>query len=152
MLNASLAREAALLDVYASGGAMLRGEMAAATRRFRGHQQEYIDAATKAIRGLGGEVVTEEAEPALAEAQTGADVLMLAYELESAALAAYIEATTRLFTAAPRTLATALAAGHAQHLVVLRQGLGEGPASSVPEAFDGGEVPAPGAEPLSGEG
>ena len=46
---------------------------------------------------------------------------------------------------APRTLAASLAASHAQHLVVLRQALGAEPAESVPEAFEDGEVPPPGA-------
>jgi hypothetical protein len=80
-----------------------------------------------------------------------AGLLALAYELESAALAFYVEAAPRLYTSAPRTLGVSLAAGHGQHLVLLRQGLGVSGAASVPEAFDGGEVPPPAHDPV-GEG
>jgi len=59
-------------------------------------------------------------------------------------LAAYVDAAPHLYTSAPRTLAVSLAAGHAQHLVVLRQGLGASLSGSIPEAFDGGQVPPPG--------
>jgi hypothetical protein len=112
-------------------------------RRLRGQQQEYVDAITKSIRGLGGEVEAEASDLEFSDAGGQEGILTTAYELESSALTSYIEAEPRLYTPAPRTLAAALAAGHAQHLVVLRQGLGAGMAESVPEAFDGGEVPLP---------
>jgi ferritin-like protein len=151
ILNAALSRELTTFDVYTRGRRMLRGQVRALGRQLRAQQQEYVNALTKAIRGLGGDT---EAEPdALDFSPVGsqADLLSLLYELESASLAAYVEAAPRLFTAAPRTLDASLAAGHAQHLVVLRQALGVEPTASVPEAFDGGEVPPPtGAGPGGG--
>lgn len=150
ILNVALARELTALDAYTHGLPLLNGSTRAVGRELRAQEQEYVDALTKAIRGLGGDT---EAEPeALDFSKVGrrADFLALAYELESAALASYVEAAPRLFTAAPRTLDASLAAGHAQHLVVLRQGLGATPAASVPEAFDGGEVPPPGIDPGGG--
>jgi len=143
-LNVALGRELTMLDAYTRGLPRLKGRYAAVGRQLRAQEQEYVDALTKAIRGLGGEIQAEEADLDLPEAKSQTDVLAAAHELESAALASYIEAAPRLFTAAPRTLAAALAAGHAQHLVVLRQGLGAAAVDSVPEAFDGGEVPPPG--------
>lgn len=143
-VNAALSRELTLLEAYTRGRVLLKGRAAAIGRRFRAQEQEYISALTKAVRGLGGETDAEAAELDLSEVRTQEDFLALAYELESAALAAYVEAAPRLFTDAPQTLAASLAAGHAQHLVLLRQGLGVSPADSVPEAFDGGEVPVPG--------
>jgi hypothetical protein len=142
-LNTALVRELTLLDAYTRGRSLLNGETAAIGRRFRAHQQEYVSALTKAVRGLGGETDAEMEDLDLSQAKTQADLLTLAYELESGTLAAYQEASPRLFTAAPRTLATAIGAGHAQHLAVLRQALGASPADAVPEAFDGGEVPPP---------
>lgn len=141
ILNASLARELTLLDAYTQGRVLLSGGLRAVGRRLRAQQQEYVSALTKTIRGLGGdtEAEPEELDPASLRDRTA--LLELLYALEGAALAAYVEAAPRLFTSAPRTLDASLAAGHAQHLVVLRQALGARLAASVPEAFDGGEVP-----------
>ena len=150
ILNAALSQELTTLGAYTRGQALLRGSRRAVGRRLRAQEQEYVDALTKGIRGLGGDTEAEPEELDLSRVQNQADLLALAYELESAALASYVEAAPRLFTAAPRTLDASLAAGHAQHLVVLRQALGASPADSVPEAFDGGEVPPPGGDPNSG--
>jgi Ferritin-like domain len=142
ILNEALGRELTILDAYTRGRPLLRGQRAVG-RRLRAHQQEYIDALTKAIRGLGGDTEAKPESLDFSRVEDEADLLRLGYELESSALAFYIEVAPRLYTAAPRTLSAALAAGHAQHLVVLRQGLGTNAAASIPEGFDGGEVPAP---------
>ncbi|MET0305902.1 MAG: ferritin-like domain-containing protein, partial [Solirubrobacterales bacterium] len=152
ILNEALARELTMLDVYTRGRPLLRGPQRAVGRRLRAHEQEYADALTKAIRGLGGDTEAEPEELDLTGVDDEADLLSLLYELESAALASYIEAAPRLYTPAPRTLDASLAAGHAQHLVVLRQGLGAGAAGLAPEGFDGGEVPPPADDDPSGGG
>jgi ferritin-like protein len=152
ILNEGLARELTLLDAYTRGRPLLRGPQRAVGRQLRAHEQEYADALTKAIRGLGGDTEAEPEELDLTEVRDQAAVLALLYELESAALAFYIDAAPRLYTPAPRTLDASLAAGHAQHLVVLRQGLGLDAAGSVPEGFDGGEAPLPGGDDPSGGG
>lgn len=144
ILNAALARELATLDLYTAAMPRLSRRDAAIARQLRAHEQEYADALTKAIRGAGGDTDPGEIEVELGEARSRAELLELAYELESAALAHYVEAAPRLYTDAPRTLAAALAAGHAQHLVVLRRALGASAADSVPEAFDVGELDPPG--------
>lgn len=143
ILNEGLARELTLLDAYTSGRVFLRGPQAAVGRRLRAHEQEYVDALNKAIRGLGGDAEAEPEELDLGEVDEETEMLATLYELESAALAFYIDAAPRLYMSAPRTLAASLAAGHAQHLVALRRGLGLGAADSVPEGFDGDEVPLP---------
>lgn len=144
ILNAALARELTMLRAYGRGLPLLRGRLRAVGREFRAQEQEYVDALTKAIRGVGGETDAEAEELDFSPTKGQAGFLALAYELESSALASDTDAAPRLFTSAPRSLAASLAAGHAQHLVLLRQALGAGPAASVPEAFDGGEVPPPG--------
>lgn len=149
-LNEALARELTLRDAYALGLPLLRGRLYGVGRRLRAQQGEYVDALTKSIRGVGGETDAEASE--LDATGDRAAVLDLAYELESAALAAYVDVAPRLNTSAPRTLAASLAAAHAQHLVVLRQGLGASLSDSIPEAFDGGEVPPPGASGPDGGG
>jgi hypothetical protein len=150
ILNEALSRELAMLAVYTHGISRTRGPHLILDRRLRAQEQEYVDALTKAIRGLGGDTEAEPEEPDLAAAKGEAAILDLAYELESAALAFYVEAAPRLYTSAPRTLDAALAVGHGQHLVVLRQALGADPSASVPEAFDGGEVPPPAYDPGGG--
>lgn len=147
ILNDALAHELTLLDAYTGTRRLLRGSRVAVWRVLRAHEQEYVDALTKAIRGLGGDTEAEAEELDLRRVRDQRGALTLAYELESAGLAFYIDAAPRLYTSAPRTLEASLAAGHGQHLVVLRQGLGAGAAASVPEGFDDGEVPAPGAGP-----
>ncbi|HWM64451.1 MAG TPA: ferritin-like domain-containing protein [Solirubrobacterales bacterium] len=141
ILNAALAQELILFDAYTQGLPRLKGPFVAVGREFRAHEQEYANAITKAIRGLGGETEAEGDELDFSQVAGQADFLALAYELENAALATYLDAAPRLFTDAPRMLAASLAAGHAQHLVVLRQALGAGLAESVPEAFESGEEP-----------
>jgi hypothetical protein len=152
VLNDALSRELTMLDAYTAGRALLGKSQRAVGRRLRAQEQEYVDALTKAVRGLGGDTEAEPEKLDLGRVNDQAAFLALAYELESAALAFYVEAAPRLYTSAPRTLDTSLAAGHAQHLVVLRQGLGANPAASVPEGFDGGEVPPPSAGSPAGGG
>jgi hypothetical protein len=143
ILNEALARELTLLDAYTHGNELLRGPQRPLGRQLRAHEQEYADALTKGVRGLGGDTEAEAEALDLAAVKDATAFLSLAYELESAALAFYMEQAAQLYTAAPRTLDASLATGHGQHLVLLRQALGASPAASFSEAFDGGEVPPP---------
>ena len=152
ILNEGLSRELTALDAYTRGNGLLRGPERVLGRQLRAQEQEYVDALTKAIRGLGGDTEAAAEELDFAQVKDRGAFLALAYELESAGLAFYEAVAPRLNTSAPRTLATTLAAGHAQHLVVLRQALGAGPAASIPEGFDGGEVPPPGGSGPDGGG
>ncbi|HEY7256684.1 MAG TPA: ferritin-like domain-containing protein [Solirubrobacterales bacterium] len=151
ILNTALGQELTALEAYTEGMPKIGPRFAAAARRLRAQEQEYVSAIAKAIRGLGGEATGTAAEIDVDELRNQRDVLTLAYELESGALASDIEAAPRLFTDAPQTLAASLAAGHAQHLVILRQGLGAPLPEAFPKAFDGGEVPPPGGETPTGK-
>lgn len=144
ILNAALGRELTAADAYRRGLPLLKGPLRAVGREFRAQDQEYADALTKAIRGLGGETDAVKEEVDFSGVRGQAAFLALAYQLESAALASYLGTVPRLNTSAPRALDASLAAGHAQHLVVLRRGLGAGLAASAPAAFDSGEIPPPG--------
>lgn len=143
LLNAALGQELTLLQAYARGLPLLNGERRPLGRQLLAYQQEYVDAITKAIRGLGGERDAEPAEPEPEKVASQADFLSLAYELEGAAYVAYLDAAPRLFTDAPRTLAAALAAAHAQHLTQLRQAIGAGLVEAAPQAFESGEESPP---------
>ena len=92
---------------------------------------------------MGGETEAEASELESPGPQSQADALVLAYEEENAALSEAQSGVAHLQFTAPRTLAAALAASHAQHLAILRQSLGASLAGSVPNAFESGEEPPP---------
>ena len=104
ILNEGLSRELTALDAYTRGNGLLRGSERALGRQLRAQEQEYVDALTKAIRGLGGDTEAEAEELDFTQVKDRAAFLALAYELESAALDFYETAAPRLNTAAPRTL------------------------------------------------
>lgn len=143
ILNAALARELTIASAYSRGERLLRGPYRAVGRELRAQALEHADALTKAVRGLGGRTEAEQEELDFAGVARQADFLTLVYGLENAALAGYLEAAPRLVTEAPRTLAASIGASHAQHLVIIRQGLGATPAESAPEAFEPGDLPPP---------
>lgn len=146
LLNAALAQELTTIAAYERGLARLHGPALVLARQFRGQELAHVDALTKAIRGLGGETDAEASELE-SPPKSRAEALVLAYEEENAALAQALDAVPDLQNAAPRTLAAALAASHAQHLALLRQSLGASQAASVPEPFESGEEPPPATAP-----
>jgi Ferritin-like domain len=152
ILGEALAQELTAAAAYGRGLPLLHGRLRAVGREFRAQEQAYADALTKAIRGVGGEAEAEPEAAAIPGIGSRSEALNAVYELESTALAFDVASAPRLHTSAPRTLAAALAAGHAQHLVLLRQALGSGFAASAPQAFDDGEVPPPGGAAPSGGG
>lgn len=120
ILNAALSRELTLRDVYAQGRPFLR----ATGRKLLAEEQEYVDAVTKAIRGLGGEAEGEAEELDLSGVTGRSGFLALASELESAAVEFYVDKAAQLYIAAPRTMDAWLAAGHGRHLALLPTGRG----------------------------
>ncbi|MDX6608262.1 MAG: hypothetical protein QOF85_187 [Solirubrobacterales bacterium] len=143
VLNTVLARELMSADAYERVLPLLRGQALAVARQFRGQEQAHVDAVTKTIRGVGGETEAEASELEPPGPKTPEEALLFAYEEENAALGQALDAAPHLETPAPRMLAAALAASHAQHLAVLRQLLGEGLAQAVPGPFETGDVPPP---------
>lgn len=123
ILNDALARELTLLDAYTRGQALLlRGREREVGRRLRAQQGEYVDALTKAIRGLGGDTEAEAEALGPEGLESEAALLALATELENAAVEFYVDEAAHLYTAAPRTLDAWLAAGHGGHLAMLPAG------------------------------
>jgi Ferritin-like domain len=143
VLNAILAQELTTVAAYEQALPHLRGPMLVVAARFREQDQVHVDALTKGIRGMGGETdaEAEELEPPGPHSQ--AEALALAYEEENAALSEAQSGVAHLVFTAPRALASALAASHAQHLAILRQGFGTGLTGAVPKAFESGDEPPP---------
>jgi hypothetical protein len=124
ILNTALGRELTLLGVYTHGRRFLRGRERAVGRRLRAQEREYVDALTKALRGLGGDADGEAEEVELSGVKGEAGFLALAAEMESAAVDFYVGQAAKLYTTAPRTLDAWLAAGHGQHVGLLPPGGG----------------------------
>jgi ferritin-like protein len=143
VLNALLSQELTTVAAYGRGLSQLRGPALALARQFRGQDQTHADALTKAIRGVGGETEAEAAEFEPPGPRDRTDALLLDYEEENAALDQALGSVPHLETSAPRMLAAALAASHAQHVAALRQVLGTGLVASVPGAFEPGDAPPP---------
>jgi bacterioferritin (cytochrome b1) len=143
VLNEALSQELTTVAAYKQGLGLLRGSALTVVSEFRGQDQAHVDALTKAIRGLGGEVEAETSELETPGPQNQTDALVLAYEEENAALAEALAAAPSLLAPAPHTLVASLAASHAQHLAVLRQALGVNLTEAVPEAFESGYLPPP---------
>jgi len=143
VLNSILAHELTVLDAYSQALPRLHGEALAVARQFQGQDQAHVDAVTKAIRGVGGETEAEAEELETPGPRTGEEALLSLYEEENTALDQALGSVPHLQTAAPRMLAGALAASHAQHVALLRQLLGVDLAESVPGAFEPGDVPPP---------
>jgi Ferritin-like domain len=143
VLNVLLARELTGADAYARVLPLLHGHALTVAAQFRGQEQAHVDAVTKGIRGMSGETDAEAEELEAPGPKSQEEALRFAYEAENAALEQALDAVPHLNTPAPRALAAALAASHAQHVAVLRQLLGEGLAQAVPDAFENGEAPPP---------
>ncbi len=143
VLNGILAHELTVVDAFSQALPRLRGEALAVARQFQGQDQAHVDAVTKAIRGVGGETDAEAEELETPGPRTREEALLLAYEVENAALSQALGSALHLQTAAPSMLGAALAASHAQHVAALRQLLGADLAESVPSAFEPGDAPPP---------
>lgn len=146
ILNTALGYEQATVDAYTTALPLLRGDDLTLARELRAQQQEHLNAITKAIRGLGGRAEPVPVPVTLIAPTDAEGALSIAYQRVSAAIAEDMAAIANFNTTWPRTLFASIAANEAQQLTLLRQALGADPADSIPEAFENGETPAPGAE------
>jgi hypothetical protein len=161
-MDLALARTAASLeklavDTYQTGidsGLVTTMAIADAATLFQTHHQEHLDALNGAITNAGGEEITEanEAvfnaliEPAVAEAATEADIVQLAFDLESAAAQTYVFAGGTLTVPALRSTIMTIGGIEARHAAILQvAGLGQSPA----DVFPGGRGFYPGDNPLA---
>jgi hypothetical protein len=143
VLNEILGRQQAAIAAYEQVLPRLRGPALLAARQFRAQEQEHVDATMKILWGIGG-----KAEPAAEtieaeDLKTQADALNFLYEMESGTIHIELGAVERLHADWPRPRLAAMAANGAQHLVLVRRGLGAKPLETVPEAFETGDTPAP---------
>ncbi len=139
ILQAAIGLEQSAVFAYtAAAGTGKLGKSTPVAKLFAKQEQEHADGLISALEGLGGKAPAKptkpEDVPGLAEAAGGdaKDITEFAVELETMAVAAYYDAHGKL--QAPELLSTgaSIMANEAQHLVVLRQALGQDPS---PNAF-----------------
>jgi hypothetical protein len=121
-----LEAEAALLYEGAVEDGAVAGEAGSVLRSFAEQQAEHVDALTSALG-------SRPPAPVAGDAGDRQAVLERAVELEDGLVAAYLDAHGRLGDAALLTLGSGIMANHGQHLVALRDLLGED--VLVPDAF-----------------
>jgi len=143
VLNEILARQLAAVDAYDRVLPQLHGADLASAQQFRAQEQEHVDATTKTLRAIGAEADPPAETIEADDLKTRADSLEFLYVMEGATLNAELSAVGKLTIDWPRPLLASMAAGQAQHLVLLRRALGAKPLEATPAAFETGEIPAP---------
>ncbi len=143
VLNEVLARQNAAVAAYGHSLHGLGGHWLSTARLFRAQEEEHVDAILKSLRSLGA--AAEPPEEAIEADGLGsqAEYLAFLYELESATIEAELAAIAKLTSPAPRSMLATTVANQAQHLVLLRRGLGAKLEETVPRAFEDGTTPAP---------
>jgi rubrerythrin len=124
-------------DAAAKSGLLDPGPTRTA-RLFRDQEQEHADGLTTALESLGGKA-PKPPEPGdvegLSDLKSAEDVMGFAIELENMAVTAYYDAHGKLKDEKLLEAGTQIMANEGQHLVVLRQAIGQAP---VPQAFETG--------------
>lgn len=136
VLNSALDLENAAIAAYTAGAPLLKGDVLQAGKEFLGHEQEHAAGLTQAIKDLGGTPnpakPAEEYAAGFGDLKDQKDVLEFALDLESTAVAAYIDALPKLSSGELRQTAAAIISNEAEHISVLLGALGKAP---VPDAF-----------------
>lgn len=127
----------------AIGSGMLSPALLEIARALRAHEQAHADTLTTALTDLGGTpppapqglADVDKVVKGLSDVKTQADVVNIAIELETAAVAAYLDAAREFVEAKLLQTGASIMASEGQHLVALRRAIGKDP---VPAAFETG--------------
>lgn len=137
-LNRTLELELSAIAFYAGAGRLLTGDRLETAELFAEQEREHADALTEAIEGLGGNPARPRSDEAYRE-RLGLDelsgedeLLTLAVELESSAVAVYGASLAKLSAPELRSTVFEIVAVEAGHMSVLLGDLGE---PQVPDAF-----------------
>ena len=134
------------IAVLAYGKAIDTGLLSAGVQRIAkliaDHERQHADALTSALTDLGlpgpPQPTVKDIDSVvmgIGDVKSQADILNLAIELETAAVAAYHDAQQKFYDAKLLQAGASIMASEGQHLVVLRQALDKPP---VPNAFETG--------------
>lgn len=143
VLEKVLVRQNAAIGAYEAIIPGLPSRLRPMAGLFRAQEQEHVDATTKAIRGLGGQIEAPAEEIETGEPRSAGERLAFLYEVESATIGEELAAIANLVATWPRSLLASTVANQAQHLVLIRRALGAGPLAAIPTPFENGTEPAP---------
>ena len=134
-----IAQSAEVAYRTAADGDLLDLEVAKAAELFAEQEREHASALIAALEDLGGERSKPPSASdvdGLDEPDTQSKMLEFLIDLENSAIEAYYEAAGEVLASDLIKTAAEIGSNEAQHLVVLRQQLGDDP---VPEAFVTGD-------------
>lgn len=135
ILNHLLDLEHMTIAAYTAGLPLLGGTAHMAGQRFLVQEFAHAGELGGLVRQAGGKAVKPRTSYALGHPDSAEDVLWLLHRLEQTQVGAYVQAIPRLSTPGTRAAVAAILGNDAQHVSVLRLGLGRDP---VPSAFVNG--------------
>jgi rubrerythrin len=135
VLNRALRLEYTLEAAYREGEHLLAGRTATLIRRFIEQEHAHADRLQRLIRELGGRpsrpLLRQEYLREFPALRRERDVLLFAADLEELAVRTYVQALRQLSDPGLRRLAGSIATNEAEHLVVVRGGLGQEQAAAA---------------------
>jgi rubrerythrin len=132
ILNGALDLEHMAVASYKAAAGALTGARLQIAQTFLEHEQAHADALSSAIEDAGGMPNKPESAYDVPRLRSQTAALRFALELESTAIAAYIDFLPKLSDGDLRATFAAIVTTEAEHEVVLRDALGAQP---VPAAF-----------------
>jgi Ferritin-like domain len=131
ILNAALDLEYELIAAYTAGIPLLAGAGKTAAQRFLGQDLSHAGELQGLVHEAGGKPNKPQASYKLGQPRDGTDVLRLLHSLESAMIAAYLDAIPLLSAGHVRASVASMLANEGQHVSILRAVLGRPPIPSA---------------------
>ena len=128
LLNHLLDIEHKAVAAYTAGGPLLDPVAAKAARQFLAQELAHASTLDILVRVAGGKSNKPLPSYNLGNPRSSEDVLRLLHSIETAQIAAYLDAIPRLAPSPVRTMVAEVFANDAQHISVVRSLLGEAPA------------------------
>jgi rubrerythrin len=136
VLDRAVRLEYTLQAAYREGEHLLHGRTATLIRRFIEQEHAHADRLQRLIRELGGRpsrpLLRQEYLRSFPALRRERDVLLFAADLEELAVRSYVQALRQLADPGLRRVAGSIATSEAEHLAVVRGGLGQ---EQAPAAF-----------------
>lgn len=131
ILNDALSLELTAVEAYSQVLPLLQGAVAAVGGSFLDHEREHVAAIERAIKDLGGRPTKTAQEFDLSDVRSQDEALQFANNLESVAIAAYVDSIPKLSSGDLRSTAAQIVANEAEHVTVLQAALGNPPVASA---------------------
>lgn len=154
LANTAISLEVLAIETYQAGidsGLVETAAVAEAATLFQSHHVAHRDALIATVEGAGATPFTDTnavvksalVDPALAAAATEADVIKLAFDLETAAAQTYVFAATALSTPQLRSTIMTIGGVESRHATILGQVAKYETSMVFPSAFYKSENPLP---------